>query len=92
MSNILTSNEMFVNMENPPIYNPRKSYFEQSIDVIQFYEEEKQKITHGVNIGGYFVHPWMYYHLNYFKTPIPQKSGEELMMSPPLDDNFLYVV
>jgi hypothetical protein len=92
MSNILTSKEMFVNIENPPIYNPRKSYFEQSIDVIQFYEEEKQKITHGVNIGGYFVHPWMYYHLNYFKTPIPQKSGEEKMMSPPLDDNFLYVV
>lgn len=92
MSNILTSTEMFVNMKNPPVYNPRKSYFEQSVEVIQFYEKEFRKITEGVTIGGYFIHPWMYYHLNFFQTPIPQESGEEKMMSPPLDDNFLYVV
>lgn len=92
MSEILTSKEMFINMKNPPIYNPSKSYFDQSKDVIQFYAEEKEKIENGVNIGGFFIHPWMYYHLNYFKTPIPQPNGTEKMMSPPLDDNFLYVV
>jgi hypothetical protein len=79
-------------MKNPPMYNPRKSYYDQSSEVIQFYEEEMKKITYGVNIGGYFIHPWMYYHLNFFKTPIPQETGEELMTNPPLDDNFLYVV
>lgn len=89
---ILSSKELFVNIKNPPLYNPRKSYFDQSKDVIQFYEEEKQKIINGVNIGGYFIHPWMYYHLNFFKTPIPQENGDEKMMCPPLDDNFLYVV
>tara|TARA_R110000772_G_scaffold59348_8_gene134401 strand:+ start:887 stop:2947 length:2061 start_codon:yes stop_codon:yes gene_type:complete len=92
MSDILTSKEMLINMSNPPLYNPRKSYFEQSKDVIQFYKEERRKITEGVNIGGYFIHPWMYYHLNYFKTPIPQRDGSEKLMCPPLDDNFLYVV
>ncbi len=91
MSSILSSKEMFINMKNPPIYNPRKHYFEQTSDVIQFYEEEKSKIINGVYIGGYFVHPWMYYHLNFFKTPIPQQNKEEKMMSPPLDDNFMYV-
>ena len=62
MSNILTSTEMFVNMKKPPVYNPRKSYFEQPLEVIQFYEDEFRKITEGVSIGGYFIHPWMYYH------------------------------
>jgi hypothetical protein len=92
MSSILSSKEMFINMKNPPMYNPRKHYFEQSSDVIKFYEDEKSKIVNGVNIGGYFVHPWMYYHLNFFKTPIPQKNKEEKIMCPPLDDNFMYIV
>lgn len=92
MSSVIKSPEFFINMKNTPIYNPRKSYFDQSSDVIQFFEEEMKKITYGVNIGGYFVHPWMYYHINFFKTPIPQETGEELMTNPPLDDNFLYVV
>lgn len=89
---ILTSKEMFINIKNPPKYDPRKNYYEQDPVVIQFYEEEFEKITNGVNIGGYFIHPWMYYHLNFFKTPIPQETGDEKMMCPPLDDNFLYVV
>jgi len=92
MSSILSSKEMFINMNKPPVYNPRKHYFEQSSDVIKFFEEEKSKITNGVYIGGFFVHPWLYYHLNYFKTPIPLKNKEEKIMCPPLDDNFMYVV
>ena len=92
MSIILSSNEMFINMEKPPVYNPRKHYFEQEASTIQFFEEERQKLINGVNIGGYFVHPWLYYHINYFKTPIPQKNKEERIMCPPLDDNFMYIV
>jgi hypothetical protein len=92
MSEILTSKELFINMKDPPIYNPRKHYFEQTSDVIQFYQEEFDKIVNGVSIGGYFIHPWMYYHLNFFKTPIPQPNKTEKIMCPPLDDNFLYVV
>ena len=92
MSDILTSKEMFINMTDVPLYNPRKSYYDQDIDVIQFFTEEFDKICNGVTIGGYFIHPWMYYHLNFFKTPIPQPNKTEKIMCPPLDDNFLYVV
>lgn len=92
MASILSSKEMFINMKNPPVYNARKSFFNQTRDVIQFYEEEKSKIINGVFIGGYFIHPWLYYHLNFFKTPIPQPDGSEKMMNPPLDDNIAFVV
>lgn len=92
MTQILTSSEMFINMKDVPYYDPRKNYFDQSKDVLQFYEQEFRKIREGVNIGGYFVHPWMYYHINFFKTPIPQPDKTEPIMCPLLDDNFLYTV
>lgn len=92
MSQILTSSEMFINMKDVPYYDPRKNYFDQSKDVLQFYEQEFRKIREGVNIGGYFVHPWMYYHVNFFKTPIPQPDKTEPIMCPLLDDNFIYTV
>jgi len=92
MSQFLTSNELFINIKNPPKWNPRKNFFDQQIDVIDFYLEEKRKITEGITIGGYHIHPWLYWHLNFFKTPIPTKDGKELIMNPPLDDNMLFVM
>lgn len=92
----LTSKELFINMKNPPVYNHKKSYWEQTTDVIQFYEEEIRKITEGVMIGGYYIHPLLYYNLNFFHTPIPTKNNygrmEEIIRVPPLTDNFLYFV
>lgn len=96
MSQFLSSNELFINIKNPPQWNPRKSYYEQDIDVLDFYLEEKRKITEGITIGGYYIHPWLYWHMNFFKTPIPtpDKKGNlfEVMKNPPLDDNFLWIV
>lgn len=96
MSEFLSSNELFINVKNPPKWNPRKSYFEQDIDVLDFYTEEKRKITEGVTIGGYYIHPWLYWHINFFKTPIPVDNGKnstnEVVMMPLLDDNFLYII
>lgn len=94
---ILTSNELFLNMNKStiPKWDSSKSYYEQSNDVIQFYEEEYKKIIYGVNIGGFHIHPWLYYHINFFKTPIPIKDNfgieKEVIMSPPLDDNIFFI-
>lgn len=74
-------------MKSTPIYDNSKHYWEQTDDVLQFYEEERKKITYGVNINGYHVHPWLYFHANYFKTPIPAKDGTEPIIIPPLRDN-----
>lgn len=96
---IIKSKEMFINMKNTPKYNQRKDYFEQSQEVLDFYEDERDKIINGTYIGGFFIHPWLYFHLNFFKTPIPvvKKTKERKVMTeeitnPPLDDNILYVI
>lgn len=84
-----TSNEMFINM-NPkdiPKWNPNKHFFDQDQVTIQFWTEELNKIKHGVNINGYFMHPWLYFHLNFFRTPIPQIDGSEPNIQPDLRDN-----
>lgn len=96
MSEFLSSSELFINVKNPPVYNPKKHFFDQTPDVIQFYTEELEKIQRGVNIGGYHLHPWLYWHINFFKTPIPVKDNSgrmsEVIMNPPLDDNFMWIV
>jgi hypothetical protein len=91
MSQFLSSNELFINVKNPPKWNPKKHFYDQSVDVLDFYLEEKTKITEGITIGGYFIHPWLYWHINFFKTPIPLNK-KDILMCPPLDDNFLYII
>lgn len=84
-----TSKEMFINM-NPkdiPKWNNKKHFFEQDDVTLSFWSEEYNKIKHGVTIGGYFIHPWLYFHLNFFRTPIPQKDGSEPNIQPDLRDN-----
>lgn len=91
---ITTSTELFINMKNVPKYNAKKHFFEQKTDVLDFYAEEKHKLLYGTNIGGYFLHPWLYWHINYFKTPLPiieNGRPREKILNPPLDDNMLYV-
>ena len=86
---VRTSKEMFINM-NPkdiPKWNPNKHFFEQDPVVLQFWNEERLKIINGITIDGYFVHPWLYFHLNFFRTPIPQPDGTEPPVKPDLRDN-----
>ena len=96
MSQFLTSKEMLINMKDVPRWDPKKNYFDQEVHVLDFYEEERRKLTEGVTINGYYIHPWLYWHINYFKTPIPTKNAQgrdvEKIINPPLDDNFLYVI
>lgn len=86
-----TSNELFINIKNPPVYDSSKHFFDQSIDVLQFWEEERKKIINGITIGGFYIHPWLYFHLNFFKTFIPGPNKTKLLINPPLDDNTFYV-
>lgn len=86
---VRTSKEMFINMrpQDIPKWNNKKSYFEQDPVVLQFWTEEYNKVIHGVNLGGFYMHGWLYFHLNFFRTPIPQPDGREPNIQPPLRDN-----
>lgn len=91
---LTSSKEMLINMKQKdiPPWNPKKHYWEQSRDVLQFWEEEYQKVTQGININGYKFHPWLYWHLNIFKTPIPQPNGTEPVINPYFRDNEWFFV
>jgi hypothetical protein len=99
---VLNSTEMFLNIKNPPIYDSSKHYFEQSQEVLDFYTEEYKKITQGVNIAGVFIHPLLYWYLNFFKTDIPMSqfkntplynpSKKRLITNPFLRDNELFYI
>ena len=61
---VTQSNEMFINM-NPkdiPDWDPDKHFFEQNTSTIQFWQEEIRKINEGINIWGYQLSPWLYWH------------------------------
>lgn len=75
-----------------PEWNDKKHYWEQSKDVITFWQNEWLKIRKGFEVDGYFIHPWLYWHINFFKTPIPQDDGSEPIINPDFRDNeFLFV-
>lgn len=87
--NISTSKEMFINMRkcDIPKWNTKKHYFDQDPVALQFWAEEQVKIKNGINLNGFFMHGWLYFHLNFFMTPIPQEDGSEPNIQPGLRDN-----
>jgi hypothetical protein len=76
--------------EDIPIWNYRKNYWEQDKNVLDFWWTEWLKISNGIIIDNYKIHPWLYFHLNFFKTAIPS-GGKILTINPPLRDNELYI-
>lgn len=88
--------EFFYLHNNAPKYDPFKHYFDQTIEVIEFYKKELDKIIHGVTIDGVYFSGWLYFHINYFMTSIPVKNKngfgtEDKVMLPVLRDNEWYI-
>lgn len=67
----INSKELYINMGNDiPLWNDLYSYEEQDDDVEQFWENEAMKLLNGVTINGVFIHPWLYWHINFWKMMI----------------------
>lgn len=67
----INSKELYINMGNDiPLWNDLYSYEEQDDDVKQFWENEAMKLLNGVTINGVFIHPWLYWHTNFWKMMI----------------------
>jgi hypothetical protein len=54
-------------MKDKPKWAKDKSFEEQKRDVQQFYIEEAKKLQKGITIGGVKIHPWLYWHINFWK-------------------------
>ena len=88
------NNDFFINLKPSqiPKWNNKKNFWEQSPETLSFWLEEWDKVCNGITIHGVFIHPWLYFHINHFKTPIPQKTtGQEEIVCPTLRDNEWYI-
>lgn len=88
---LIMDNGLLINMpkRDIPDYNSGKHFWDQDEASLQFWVSEWNKIHKGITIDGYVMSPWMYFHLNFFKTPIKNQGNR--IMHPPLRDNEWYV-
>jgi len=84
--------------ENPPQYNSDKNYWEQEPETLQYYVNEYKKIERGVEIDGYFIDGWLYFHFNYFPINKPTtfeingiKENKDIVQIPDLRDNEILI-
>lgn len=71
----------------------KKYYWEQDATVLAFFLNEYDKIRNGINLGGYYMTGWMYFHLNYFSTEVMDvKAKKSSVKQPPLDDNVYFLM
>ena len=90
--NPATSKELLINM-NPrdiPPYDPNKHFFEQDLSTIQFWEEEKIKIKNGVNIYGYHLSDWLYWHTNIFKLAYGSEDDKSMKTALFRDNEYFF--
>jgi len=90
--NPATSNELLINMKEKdiPPYNPKKHFFDQEKSTIQFWEEEFNKIKNGINIGGYHLSNWLYWHINIFKLAYGKGSDKSIKVAQFRDNEFFF--
>lgn len=88
---LILDNELFINKQKRdiPDWNSNKHFWDQDEDTLQFWISEFNKIKRGITIDGVFISPWLYYHINFFKTPIGDK-GDDILV-PELRDNEWYL-
>lgn len=76
-----------------PYWDTRKFFWQQTKSAIQFFQNEYNKILNGVNLGGYYMSGWMYFHINFFQTTIiDPKTLKKSIRTSPLDDNTYYLM
>lgn len=86
------SSQFYINMKDKPEWAVGKTFEEQKREVQQFHIEEAKKLQKGVTIGGVKIHPWLYWHLNYWtflKDLPPDEDGNinSVHSHPDLRDN-----
>lgn len=83
----LESKELYINMgDDIPQWNDLYPYEDQDDNVKQFWENEAMKLLNGVTINGVFIHPWLYWHINFWKMML-DVGNERIPGNSQLRDN-----
>ena len=78
------SKQFYINIEDKPYWNPTKPFDQQSRDAKQFMTEEAKKLKKGLMINGVKIHPWLYWHVNFWNMMVDKKvEGNPLPISVP---------
>lgn len=81
---VATSTQFYRNIKDKPYWNDAKPFEQQSRDAKQFMLEEAKKIKKGLVINGVRIHPWLYWHVNFWEMMVDKKvEGELLPVSVP---------
>ena len=62
----MRSNEFFINIKNKPKWKEGLTFSKQTKDVQDFYKEEAKKCMKGITLSGVKIHPWLYWHVNFW--------------------------
>lgn len=87
-----TSKELLINMKasDIPPWDSKKHFFEQEKSTIQFWEEERIKMTKGININGYHLSPWLYWHINIYKMAYGSGQDKGIKVAQFRDNEFFF--
>ena len=72
-----------------PEWDENLHFWDQEEEVLQYWVSEYNKVKKGITVDGVFIHPWLYTHINFFKTPIGDE-GDDILV-PGLRDNEWYL-
>lgn len=72
-----------------PQWDETQHFWDQEEEVLQYWVSEYNKCHRGITIDGVFFHPWLYVHMNFFRTPIGDE-GDDILI-PNLRDNEWYL-
>lgn len=90
--NPATSNELLINMKDKdiPKWDTNKHFFEQDLSTLQFWEEERNKIKNGINIGGVHLSNWLYWHSNVYKMAFGAEEDKDMKIALFRDTEYFF--
>ena len=88
---LILDNNLHINVPDRdiPEWDDNLHFWDQEEETLQYWISEYNKVHRGITIDGVFIHPWLYLHINFFKTPIGDE-GDDILV-PGLRDNEWYL-
>ena len=80
---MITSNQFYINIKDKPYWNNALPFEKQTRDAQQFMIAEAKKLKNGLYIGGVKIHPWLYWHTNFWHMMIDELQPDGSLI--PLD-------